>query len=120
MTCEALRVLKPPKYPLVTGLHRQEQAEAKAKARKRYFPAGVLHCRTNCLELASGEPQRRDVRHFRRSLKTLLFGQYQCAQRRAVVRTSVYDWRAFPFLCHDVQLTGDLLGGKPSAVCQPT
>jgi len=25
-------------------------------------------------------------------------------------RTSIYDWRTFPALLHDVQLTGDLLG----------
>jgi len=40
--------------------------------------------------------------------------------RSTVVRTSAYDRRTFPGLRHDVQLTGDLLGGKPSAVCQPT
>jgi len=39
-----------------------------------------------------------------------------------VVRTSVYDWRTFPGLSHDVQWTGDLLPpqDKLSAVRQPT
>jgi len=37
-----------------------------------------------------------------------------------VVRTSVYDWWTLPGLGHDVQLTGDILGGKPSTVCQPS
>jgi len=35
---------------------------------------------------------------------------YTCSWYRTVGRTLVFDWRTFPGLCHNVQLTGDFLG----------